>query len=75
MVMNPKIADIVERARGLSPVEMAELIDALLAALDAPDPAIQRAWAEEAESRLDAIERGDMPVRDADEITYDSLIR
>ena len=63
--MNPKIADIVERARGLSPAEMAELIDALLAALDAPDPAIQRAWAEEAESRLEAYDLGEVAGNDA----------
>lgn len=48
----------------LPPAEKAELFDQLLLSLEKPDAEIDRLWANEAESRIDAYERGQ--VRDND---------
>ena len=49
-----------EQARGLSPDERLELVDDLLASLDAGDPKIDALWAKEAEDRLAAYRRGEI---------------
>lgn len=46
----------------------AELIDELLASLDTPDARIDALWAEEAERRLQLVDAGEMPTRDAAEV-------
>jgi putative addiction module component (TIGR02574 family) len=51
---------ILKDALTLKPAEKAELIDKLLSSLDKPDPEIDKLWAEEAESRIDAYERGEI---------------
>jgi len=48
---------ILKDALALKPAEKAELIDKLLSSLDKPDMELETAWAEEAESRIDAYER------------------
>ncbi len=40
--------------------ERAEIVEALLSSLDAPDQASDELWAKEAEARLDAYERGEL---------------
>lgn len=50
--------EIFEKALSLKPLEKAELVDKLLSSLDQPDQAISELWAREAESRLDAYEKG-----------------
>ncbi len=42
----------------LKPAQRAELIDKLLSTLDKPDKDIDELWAREAESRIDAYEKG-----------------
>lgn len=49
---------ILKEALNLKPAEKAALIDKLLSSLDKPDPEIEALWAEEAEDRIDAFERG-----------------
>ena len=49
---------ILEEAISLKPVEQAKLVDRLIAVLDNPDPEVDKLWAEEAESRLDAYKNG-----------------
>ncbi len=49
---------ILDQALTLSPAKKAELIDRLLKSLDHPDAEIDKLWAEEAESRIDAYESG-----------------
>lgn len=49
---------ILKEAAALSPSEKARLIDQLISSLDRPDAEIDRLWAEEAESRLEAYEQG-----------------
>jgi len=51
---------ILKEALTLKPAEKAELIDKLLSSLDKPDPEIDKLWAEEAENRIDAYERGEI---------------
>ena len=58
---------LLEQAKRLSPTERAKLADELLASLDQPDAAIEAQWAEEAERRLSAYERGEIQAMDADE--------
>ena len=55
-------AEILESARKLPPVDRLHLIDALLESLDEPDPAIETAWLAEAQDRLAAYERGELPL-------------
>ena len=57
-------AEILESARKLRPVERLKLIDALMESLDEPDPAIEAAWAVEAQDRLAAYQRGELPLGD-----------
>jgi putative addiction module component (TIGR02574 family) len=51
---------ILKEALTLKPAEKAKLIDKLLSSLDKPDPEIDKLWAEEAENRIDAYERGEI---------------
>ena len=52
-------ATIEHEAMGLSAAERALLADRLLQTLDLEDAARMQRWGREAESRLDAFERGD----------------
>jgi len=49
---------VLKDALTLRPAEKVELIDKLLSSLDKPDAELEVAWAKEAESRIDAYERG-----------------
>lgn len=51
---------ILEEALRLSSAERAVIVEGLLSSLDKPDPEIDQLWAEEAETRIDAAERGEM---------------
>jgi putative addiction module component (TIGR02574 family) len=66
--MNARIKSLVEEAERLPPAERIQLVERLLNSLDRCDPEIDRAWAEEAERRLDAYLSGDMAARDADDV-------
>lgn len=58
--MNERVKKLSEEIRKLSPDEQADLIEELLVlTYREPDPEIEKAWAEEAERRLDAYERGE----------------
>lgn len=50
--------DILKEAISLRPLDQAKLVDQLIAVLDAPDPELDKLWADEAESRLGAFKRG-----------------
>ena len=51
---------VLKEALALKPAEKAKLIDKLLSSLDKPDAEIDDLWAEEAENRIDAYERGEI---------------
>ena len=52
--------EILKEAISLRPLDQAKLVDQLIACLDAPDPELDKVWAEEAESRLDAYKSGEL---------------
>jgi putative addiction module component (TIGR02574 family) len=58
--MNERVKRLTEEIRKLPPEEQADLIDELIVlTYRKPDPEIDKAWAEEAERRIDALERGE----------------
>lgn len=70
--MSKKGAQLLEEALSLPPAERAELADRLLTSLDSsPDHRIDELWAEEAEGRLDAFERGEIKTVSA-KVAFDS---
>ena len=60
--------EILKEAISLSPSEQAKLVDHLISFLDKPDPELDKLWAEEAESRLDAYNCGDLKAVSLDEV-------
>lgn len=51
---------ILEEALRFPPAQRAAIAEGLLSSLDEPDPEIDKLWAEEAEARIDAAQRGAM---------------
>ncbi|MEO8326773.1 MAG: addiction module protein [Nitrospirota bacterium] len=60
MTMNAEVKQILYKVLHLSALDRAVVAERLLSSLDTPDPAIDKLWAEEAEARIDAFERGEM---------------
>jgi len=52
------IDNVLKEALTLNPSEKAQLIDKLLSILDTSDKEMDRLWAEEAEDRIDAYDKG-----------------
>ena len=55
-----KTNEILKEAMALRPIEKAKLVDQLIAILNEPDRDIDKLWAEEAEDRIDAYDRGEI---------------
>jgi putative addiction module component (TIGR02574 family) len=55
--------ELLEAARRLPPAERARLVEGILHTLDEPDPAIEAAWTEEIERRIDDLDLGRMKAR------------
>ena len=67
--MSKRGTEVLEEALSLPPVERAELAERLLTSLDAsPDRRIDELWAQEAEDRLEAFERGEIKAVPAKEV-------
>ena len=67
--MNERVKKLSEEIRKLSPEEQADLIDELLVlTYREPDPVIEKAWAEEAERRMRAYERGETKGEPVEEV-------
>lgn len=71
--MTAAVKKLYEEALKLPPQELADLVDMLLVdsaanPSDGPemDPEVKKAWAEEAENRLQAYEKGEARVLDGD---------
>lgn len=62
------INTITDQALQLTPVQRAELIESLLASFDSRRKSIDSKWAEEAERRIDAFDRGEVEAIPADEV-------
>lgn len=60
---------ILEKALELPPLERAELVEDLLSSFEFPSrKSIDALWAQEAENRIDAYERGEMTSIPAEEV-------
>lgn len=61
--------EIFSKALSLSPIERAELIESLVTRFDFPSrKTINKLWGKEAESRIDAYERGEIKAVPAKEV-------
>jgi putative addiction module component (TIGR02574 family) len=59
--MTTQAQQVLDKAIGLPPIERAELVEAILASFGLPARAeIDAAWAQEAEDRVDAYDRGEI---------------
>ncbi len=59
--MKTQTQQVLEKAVELSPIERAELVEGILSSFDFPTRVdIDAAWAQEAEDRIDAYDRGDI---------------
>lgn len=69
--MSEIIQAIAQAALKLPAAERAVLIDQLLRSLDRPDPDIDAQWTVEVEARIEAIDRGEMPLYSAAQVMAD----
>ncbi|VAW56002.1 hypothetical protein MNBD_GAMMA07-1106 [hydrothermal vent metagenome] len=60
--------EILKEAIQLDPNEKAKLVDQLITSLDKPDKNIDKLWAEEAESRLEAYKQGNLKAISIEEV-------
>jgi putative addiction module component (TIGR02574 family) len=73
--MSADSKQVLRDALALPPKELAELVEQLLATLQAPpDPKLDELWAREAADRLDAYDRGEIPAIPAEEV-FDEIQR
>ena len=67
--MTSRTTELLQEALALSPDERAEMAEGLLSSLDTPiTRRIEDLWADEAEDRLDAFERGEIKTVPAKEV-------
>ena len=65
--MENQLAELAERSKALSPEDRSRLVDMLLESLDqAPLAEVETAWDEEAERRIAAYDRGEVPAIDGE---------
>jgi len=60
-------SDLIDRILSLAPSDRLQVIDLIYNSLDKADPELDRVWADEAQRRLAAIEKGEtelIPVED-----------
>lgn len=69
--MNAHVETLVEQAKALTPLEQAELLDALYDLVSLHNPAWEAVWSKECEDRCAAIDRGEMQTHDFDEVVAD----
>lgn len=59
--MTIQMQDVLEKAVELPPIDRAELVEGILSSFDSSSSAeIDAAWAQEAEDRIDAYDRGEI---------------
>ena len=67
--MSANSGQILQQALALSPEDRAEVLERLLASFQIPpDPDLDQLWANEAEDRLDAYDRGELCAVPAEEV-------
>ncbi|HEV7475784.1 MAG TPA: addiction module protein [Pyrinomonadaceae bacterium] len=60
--------DLLKQVLGLPPGERARLAEQLLESLESPNERNRALWAEEAERRVEAYERGELEANPAEEV-------
>lgn len=73
--VNEKVKALSLEAPKLTPAERAERIDELFASLDQSDPALDALWAQQAEHRLAAFDRGEISAHDISAIMAKLRVR
>jgi len=68
--MNPKVAEVLDKAMALSSDERGLLIDRLVESLDdaAPEEGVDEAWADEIKRRVDEIRSGKVKMIPGDQV-------
>lgn len=66
--MSAIVDTLVQQAKGLPEQDKLALLDALFGLVSPSDPAVEQAWIAECEQRAAAIDRGEMPLVNADEV-------
>lgn len=59
---------ILNQALKLSSSDRADVVEKLISSLDTPDPTIDSIWAKEADSRVEAFERGEIESLSAEKV-------
>ena len=59
---------LAKKAIELQPLERIKLVEAILFSLDKPDLEIEKSWVAESEARYEAYKRGEIKVKDWEEI-------
>jgi len=67
-LMKNSLKSIVNQLLGLSAQERATVAEQLLLSLQSPDEGMDALWAEEAEARIDAYERGELEAVSVNEV-------
>ncbi|HEB86920.1 MAG TPA: addiction module protein [Gammaproteobacteria bacterium] len=60
--------DILKEAIHLEPIEKAKLVEQLITSLNKPDKELDKLWADESESRLDAYKQGKLKAVSLEEV-------
>lgn len=66
--MTDSAKSLIDQALKLTASERAAVAERLLASLDVPDPAIDAAWAHEANARVEAHDRGEIESVPAEDV-------
>lgn len=66
--METSTEKVLNEALHLSPAQRAAVAEGLLSSLDTPDSKLDEIWAREVEDRIDAAERGEMPMVSENEV-------
>jgi len=73
--ISANVEKILQEALKLPPQDRAEVLQQLLATFqEPPDPDLDKLWAQEAEDRLDAYERGELGIVSAEEVFPESIV-
>lgn len=59
---------VLKQALELSPLERAQLVEEVLISLDTPDPQMDLLWAKEADSRIQAFDKGEIESTSAEKV-------
>lgn len=73
--MNAAVRELVAQAQTLPILERARLIESLIESLTQVDKGIEKQWANEAEDRLEAVDRGELSLQGEPAILADFRAR